>query len=121
MSSPYTPFVAGAFVPLGNTVTFLANTTAPTPVQVVQGSANNVSFMQYRVFNSGTSLIFLGWGNTAATANTNAQVVSTTANTVPVLPGTLEILSLPCNTYMTAVVAANTSTSQVYVTPGLGV
>lgn len=119
MASIYTPQVAGAFVPLGNTVTFLANTTAPTPVQVVQGGANTISFCQYRIFNSGTSLIFLGWGSDATVANTNAQVVSTTANALPVLPGTLEIVSLPVNTYMTAVTSVGNS--QIYVTPGLGI
>mgnify|MGYP006268326645 CR=1 FL=1 len=119
MSSKYTPGISGAFVPLGNTVTFLANTSPPTAVQAVQGGANNVSFCQYRIFNSGAALIFLGWGANATIANNNATVVATTANTIPVLPGTLEVLSLPANTYMTAITSANTS--QVYVTPGLGV
>jgi hypothetical protein len=119
MSSIYTPFVSGAFVPLGNTVTFLANTQAPTPVQAVQSSANNVSFCQYRIFNSGTNLVFLGWGSNTTIANNNAIVVTTSASCLPVLPGTLEIVSLPSNTYITAITASGTS--QIYVTPGVGV
>ena len=74
---------------------------------------------QYRIFNSGSNLIFLGWGANSSIANTNATVVSTTANSLPVLPGTLEIVSLPSNTYMTAITSSGTS--QVYVTPGLGI
>ena len=119
MASIYTPAVAGAFVPLGNTVTFLANSQAPTPVQVVQSSANNVSFCQYRIFNSGSSIAFLGWGANSVTANNNALVVSTTAASIPIGAGTIEIVSLPTNTYMTAITSSGTS--QVYVTPGLGV
>lgn len=118
MSSPYTPFVAGSFVPLGNTVTFLANTAVPTAVQAPQGLANNVSFCQYRIFNSGQNLIFLGVGANATTANNNAVVVTTTANTIPVLPGSLEILSFPVNSYFTGITSSGTS--QIYVTPGLG-
>jgi len=119
MSSPYTPFVAGAFTPLGNTVTFLANTAAPTAVQVVQGLSTSVSFCQYRIFNSGQNLIFLGVGSSATIANNNATVVTTTANSIPVLPGSLEIVSLPANSYFTGITASGTS--QIYVTPGLGI
>jgi hypothetical protein len=119
MSSPYTPFVAGAFVPLGNTVTFLANTTAPAAVQAVQGLANNVSYCQYRIFNSGQNLIFLGVGANSTIANNNATVVTTTGNSIPVLPGSLEIVSFPANSYFTAITSSGNS--QIYVTPGMGI
>ena len=119
MSSIYTPGIAGAFVPLGNTITFLANTAAPTAVQVVQSGANNVSYCQYRIYNSGNFLVFLGWGANASIANTNANVVISSSNSLPILPGTLEVVSLPANVFMTGI--TSTSNSQVYVTPGLGV
>jgi hypothetical protein len=119
MSNIYTPYVSGAFVPMGNTITFLANTQAPTPVQAVQTGSNTVSYCQYRIFNSGSSLIFLGVGSNTLNANTNAQVVTSSQNSIPVLPGSLEILSLPSNSYFTAVTSSGTS--QVYVTPGLGI
>ena len=119
MGTPYTPTISGAFTPIGNTVTFLANTAAPTPVQVVQGLANGISFCQYRVFNSGASLAFLGFAANAASANTNAAVVSTTANSMPILPGSLEVISLPTNSYFTAITGSGTS--QIYITPGVGI
>jgi len=119
MAFPYTPIYAGAFVPVGNCVTLTAATTPPAAVQVVQTVANSVSFCQYRIFNAGSQLAFVGYGNTALIANTNAVVVSTTANCVPVLPGSLEVLSLPVNTFITAI--TSTSTSQLYITPGLGI
>lgn len=119
MASIYTPSVPGAFVPLGNTVTFLANTAPPAAVQAVQGGANNVSFHQYRIFNSGGNMIFLGWGSNSTIANNNATVVSTTANSLPIPSGAIEIISLPANTFITAITSSGNS--QVYVTPGLGV
>ena len=115
----YTPFVAGAFVQLGNTVTFLANTAAPAAVQPTTATANGISYCQYRVFNSGSQLVFLGYGSNSTIANNNAAVVTTTANSLPVLPGSLEIVSAPCNSYFTAITL--TGTSQIYITPGLGI
>ena len=112
----YSPNLAGAFSPVGNTVTFLANTQAPTPVQAVSTILN--SYCQYRIFNSGSSLIFLGIGANALISNTNATVVTTTGNCIPVLPGSLEIISAPSNSFFTAITSA--STSQIYITPGLG-
>jgi len=108
---------SGAFNPTGNTVTFLANTAAPAAMQALTSS--NTSYCQYRVFNSGSSLIFLGVGANATIANTNAVVVSASNTGLPVLPGTLEIFSFPANSYFTAITSSGNS--QVYVTPGLGV
>jgi hypothetical protein len=109
---------SGAFLPLGNTVTFLANTSSPTPVQPF-GAINGSGFIQYRIFNSGASLVFLGYGANASVANTNAIIVSTSGNSIPVLPGTLEVLSLPSNSFFTAITSAGTS--QIYITPGTGI
>jgi hypothetical protein len=118
----YTSPNAGAFLPTGNTITFLANTAAPTAVQCTYTQSPNTgynSYCQYRVFNSGSVLIFLGVGANATVANTNANVVTTSATGIPVLPGTLEIFSFPTNSYFTAITASGTS--QIYVTPGFGV
>jgi hypothetical protein len=108
---------AGAFNPTGNTITFLANTAAPTAIQATTNS--NTSYCQYRVFNSGSSLIFLGVGANTTIANNNAVVVTSSNTGVPVLPGTLEIFSFPSNSYFTGI--TSTGNSQIYVTPGLGV
>ena len=119
----YQSGVSGAFNPIGNTATFLANTAAPTAVQVTYTPASNAtgytSYCQYRVFNSGSNLIFLGVGANSTIANNNAVVVSTNSTGVPVLPGTLEIFSFPTNSYFTAITSSGTS--QIYITPGFGV
>jgi hypothetical protein len=111
---------AGAFNPIGNTVTFLGNTAAPTAIQAVGTTANiNYSYCQYRIFNSGSYLTFIGYGSSATIANNNAIVVSTSNTGLPILPGTVEIISAPANSYFTGITASGTS--QIYVTPGLGV
>lgn len=113
----YTPPISGAFNPTGNTITFLANNTAPSAVQAITSS--NTSYCQYRVFNSGGSLVFLGIGPTATIANNNAVIVSSSNASIPVLPGSLEVISFSSNSYFTGITSFGNS--QVYVTPGLGV
>ena len=105
-----------AFNPMGNTVAFTANTAAPS---AVQATGAGLGCNQYEVFNAGTVVVFLGWGTTAATANTNATVVTTTGAGYPLLPGTDKILSAPPNAYFTGITSSGTAT--IYVTPGEGV
>ena len=106
-----------AFTPMGNTVTFTASSSAPTPVQATCfGPGAN----QYRIIvPQGSYTVFLGFGTTATAANANAVVVTTPSFTIPILPGTDEILTFLPNAYFTAVTLAG-STS-VYITPGDGV
>lgn len=104
-----------AFTKTGNTVTFLAATTAPTPVQCVSSTLGG---NQYRIINAGTVTVFLGYGVDAATANTAAAVVSTTGQAFPLLPNTDEILTFVPNAYFTGV--TSTSNATVYITPGDG-
>jgi len=108
---------SGAFNQTGNTVTFTANTTTPSSVQAT--TTSNTSYCQYRVFNAGSNLVFLGVGSTATTANNNAVVISTTGASIPVLPGSLEIISAPANSYFNGITSSGNS--QIYVTPGLGI
>lgn len=109
--------VSAAFTPTGNTVTFTAAGTAPTPVQAV--TTGGLGSNQYRIINASTTdKVFLGFGADAATATSNAIEVTTTAPSIPLLPGTDEILTLPPNCYFTGITSANTSV--VYVTPGDG-
>jgi hypothetical protein len=104
-----------AFTALGNTVTFTANTSAPTPVQAVSftGGAN-----QYRIINSSTSIVFLGYGTTSANATSNATVISGSQFTLPLLPSTDEILTFVPNAYFTGI--TSTGSGAVYITPGDG-
>ena len=104
-----------AFTKMGNTVAFLAATTAPTPVQAV---STTLGGNQYRIINSGSVTVFLGYGTTASDASNNAVAVTTTGASFPLLPGTDEILTFVPNAYFTAI--TSTGTANIYVTPGDG-
>jgi hypothetical protein len=104
-----------AFTKTGNTVTFLASTTAPTPVQAVSSTLGG---NQYRIINAGSVTVFLGYGTDGASANGNAAIITTTGTSIPLLPGTDEILSFVPSAYFTGITA--TSNATVYVTPGDG-
>jgi hypothetical protein len=104
-----------AFTAMGNTVTFTASTAAPTAVQAVSSSLGG---NQYRIINAGLVTVFLGYGTTAALANTNATVITTTGASIPIISGTDEILTFAPNAYFTGITSS--STAVVYVTPGDG-
>lgn len=104
-----------AFLRLGNTVVFTAATSAPTPVQATN---LNLGATQYRIINSGTVVVFLGVGDTSASANTNAVVVSSSQYSIPLLPGTDEVLTFNANSYFTGITSSGTAV--VYVTAGDG-
>ena len=107
--------VNSPFTPTGNTVVFTAAATAPTPVQAV---STTLGGNQYRVLNAGSVTVFMGVGNTAATANSAAVAVTTTATSIPLLAGTDEILTFTPNAYFTGVTSS--SSAVVYITPGDG-
>ena len=104
-----------AFQKTGNTVAFLAATTAPTPVQAV---STTLGGNQYRIINSGTVTVFMGYGANAAAASAAATVVTTSGEAIPLLPGTDEILTFVPNAYFTGITISGTA--NVYVTPGDG-
>jgi len=104
-----------AFTKTGNTITFVANTSAPTPVQCL---STTLGGNQYRVINTGTITVFLGYGSTSAEAANNAVVVTSSQTAFPLLPSTDEILTFVPNAYFTAISASGTAT--IYITPGDG-
>jgi Na+/phosphate symporter len=104
-----------AFTKTGNTVTFVANTSAPTPVQCL---STTLGGNQYRVINTGTITVFLGYGTTSAEATNNAVVVTSSQTAFPLLPSTDEILTFVPNAYFTAISSSGTAT--IYITPGDG-
>jgi len=104
-----------AFTKTGNTVTFTASTSAPTPIQC---SSSTLGGNQYRVINAGTVTVFLGYGDTSANATATAAVVTSTAPSFPLLPGTDEILTFIPNAYFTGITSSGTAS--VYITPGDG-
>lgn len=104
-----------AFTAMGNTVTFTASTSAPTPVQAVSSTLGG---NQYRIINAGLVTVFLGYGATSSAATSNAAVVTSTAGSIPIIAGTDEILSFAPNAYFTGITSSGTAV--VYVTPGDG-
>jgi hypothetical protein len=104
-----------AFTRTGNTVVFTAATTAPSAVQAV---STTLGGNNYRIINSGSVTVFLGYGQDASTASNNATVVTSSGPAIPLLPGTDEILSFVPNAYFTGVTSA--STAVVYILPGDG-
>jgi hypothetical protein len=107
--------VNAPFTPSGNTVTFTAGTTAPTPVQAV---STTLGGNQYRILNAGAVTAFLGVGTTAAAANSAAAVVTSSGQAMPLLAGTDEIITFLPNAYFTAATAS--SNAVIYITPGDG-
>ena len=101
-----------AFTKTGNTVAFTAATSAPTAVQAL---STTLGGNQYRIINSGTVTVFLGYGTSGTDAANNAVVVSTTSPAFPLLPGTDEILTFSPNAYFTGITSI--STAVIYVTP----
>jgi hypothetical protein len=107
--------VNAPFTPSGNTVTFTAGVTAPTPVQAV---STTLGGNQYRILNAGAVTAFLGVGTTAAAANAAAVVVTSSGQAIPLLAGTDEIITFLPNAYFTA--STGSSTAVIYITPGDG-
>ena len=104
-----------AFTKTGNTVTFLAATSAPTPVQCVSSTLGG---NQYRVINTGSVTVFLGYGTSSSDANNAAAIVTTTGPAFPLLPLTDEILTFVPNAYFTGITSSSNAT--IYITPGDG-
>jgi hypothetical protein len=104
-----------AFQKTGNTITFTAATTAPTPVQAV---STTLGGNQYRIINTGTVTVFLGYGTASSDATNNATIVTTTGPAFPLLPNTDEILTFVPNAYFTGITASGTA--QIYITVGDG-
>ena len=107
--------VSAPFTPTGNTVTFTAANVAPSTVQAV---STTIGGNQYRLLNAGQVTVFLGVGTTAAQANASATVVTSSANCIPLLAGTDEIITFTPNAYFTGITSS--STAVVYITPGDG-
>ena len=104
-----------AFTKTGNTVVFTAATTAPSPVQAVSSTLGGSN---YRIINSGSVTVFLGYGTTASDATNNSPVITTTGTAIPLFPGTDEILTFVPNAYFTGTTASGTAS--VYILPGDG-
>lgn len=103
-----------AFTPMGPAVTFTAAASPPTPVQA---TSTTIGATQYRVYNSGSVPVFLGFGATSAAATTMATT-SLAGSTIVLMPNAVEIFTLNANQYFTG--ATTTSTAAVYILSGDG-
>lgn len=103
-----------AFTPMGNTVTFVAAVTPPTPVKA---QSSTVGGTQYRVHNTGNVAVYMGYGETAANASNMANV-SIVGSTLSLMPNSVEVFTLNANQYFTGATAS--STAVVNITPGDG-
>ena len=93
----------------------LFRSSAPTPVQCV---STTLGGNQYRVINTGSVTVFLGYDTSSTDANNAAAIVTTTGPSFPLLPNTDEILTFVPNAYFTGI--TSTSNATVYITPGDG-
>lgn len=102
------------FLPLGDTITITAATTAPSgvkPTAQVWPPTDN----HYRIVNAGTVTAFLGVGGDATSSTAKALV----ASGVPILPGAVEVLRFPVDSFFSAITSSGTAT--IYVTVGEGI
>lgn len=107
---------ANPFTPVGNTVTFTAAATVPTAVQALP--AGNIQATQYLIQNAGSAIVFLGVGASNAAAVANAVSFTSTGPSIPLLAGSIQVLTLPPNSFFTG---NSTSSTAVYITPGEGI
>jgi hypothetical protein len=104
------------FGPGGPTITFTAVTpTPPTAQQALIDLTTATPAGQFRIINSGNVLVFLGVGGTATVAATNAGAIATS---IPILPGTDEVLRFAPESFFTG--KAISGSAVVYITPGQG-
>ena len=109
-----------AFKPQGNTVVVASTTSAPLGVQVlVNGRYSAAATGQYRVINSGSVIVHLGVGATAAEAQANAiaPVAGTPSSAIVLLPGAVEVLRFAPEAFFSGL---SSSASTVYITQGQG-
>lgn len=103
-----------AFTPMGNTVTFTAAVTPPTPVRAL---ATTIAGTQYRIHNQGNVVVYMGFGDNAAAATTMANI-SVVGSTISLMPNSVEVFTFNANQYFTGATASGTSV--VTVIPGDG-
>lgn len=106
-----------SFRPGGPTILITGATVAPTGVQATGPTTGTVQYVIYNADPSNDA--WLGYGPTAAQAQTNA-VIPTSAGKLSVsLPhGSMQTLTLSGSLYFSAISAAGTPA--IYITPGEG-
>lgn len=103
-----------AFTPMGNTVTF---TAAVSPPSAVQATSTIIGGTQYRVHNTGSVVVYMGFGSSASAAATMANT-SVVGSTLSLMPNSVEVFTLNASQYFTGATASGTAV--VNITPGDG-
>lgn len=109
------------FTQMGPTHLIPADSTAPAGVLVEKydrfGAREPTSF---RIFNSGSVIVHIGWGATAAkaTANAVAATAGTPKDSIVLAPGAVEVLGFSSPSYFSGLSASAVS---VYISCGEGV
>ena len=106
------------FTPLVGTLALVAASTAPTGIQPT--TTVTTEAQQIEIYNSGTVPAFIGYGATAAAAQTASAAPSgsTAQNVVVIPPGTSKRYSFPPNMFFSGYASSN---STCYLTVGKGV
>jgi len=98
------------FIPMGATVLVAAATTAPSGTLL--SGCDTAMF-----YNSGAQVCFVAFGVDATAAAAAAVIPTATAqNSIPILPGTTFLMSVPSGYYVSAIVA--TTAGSLFITPG---
>jgi len=104
------------FTPSGNTVTFTAATSCPTPVRAT--TSPGVA-QQYIISNNGSGMVWVAFAATSAAAATNCVIPTGTSQlVVPVLPYSQFSMTTVPGAYFTGITSSGTDV--IYVTPGAG-
>jgi hypothetical protein len=104
------------FTPVGNTATFTAATSCPSPV--APNPTGTSSSTQYVLTNIGSQVVFVSYG-TSAQATTNCVIpTGTTQQVFVLLPLTQITITTYGQSYFTGI--TSTGTSIVYVQAGVG-
>jgi len=106
-----------AFLPIGTSNAISAAASPPTAIQIGPLTGSQYAMM---VYNSGTVLVTLGYGSTAAIAAANAVTPTSGSPTlgVVVAPGLTKTFTVAPGQFWTATAA---SASTVYLQPGFGI
>lgn len=102
-----------AYTPTGPLLSFVAaaNSNAAANVAVQAVSLTNVGSQQVKLSNiDGTNDAVVGWGATAAQAALNAAAGATVVNCTYLMHSTVEVVTVPVNSFVTAILVGGTPT-----------
>lgn len=107
-----------AFTPIANTVLLAAAGVAPTGVKPLTRSGYNDGHCSFRFVHTGNQIAYIGYGSTAAEAQSNSVApTGTSRKCIPLAAGSIEILDFPDDTYFSAITSADCS---IFITAGEG-